>query len=365
MTSSAHVYIIAEAGVNHNGSLERALELVDVAAEAGADAVKFQTFKSEAVISRHAVKAEYQTRNTGDSESQLEMVKKLELDVAAHERLVRQCRARGIEFLSTPFDLLSAEMLVKRLGVHRIKIASGEITDAPLLLKIAETGLPVILSTGMSTLGDIEQALAVFAFGLIRSPCPPSIAAFGQAFRDAEGQRQLQQKVVLLHCTTEYPTSLTDVNLRAMDTLAAAFGLPVGLSDHTIGYSVSVAAAARGACVIEKHFTLDRTLAGPDHKASLEPPELAAMVKVIRDVELAMGSPRKFVASSEAKNQVIARKSLVATTPIREGEPFTAENLTSKRPGTGISPMKYWDLLGKVANKNYKQDELILPWTSL
>jgi N-acetylneuraminate synthase len=358
---SAHVQIIAEAGVNHIGSPDRALTLVDVAADAGADAVKFQTFQSGAVISRHAVKAEYQIRNTGEAESQLEMVKKLELDFPAHERLVGQCEKRGIEFLSTPFDLPSVDLLVKGLHVRRLKVASGEITNAPLLLRVAETGLPVLLSTGMSTLGDVEDALAVLAFGLLRSGASPSLDAFAQAYRDPEGQRLLQQNVILLHCTSEYPAPFTDVNLRAMDALAAAFGLPVGYSDHTTGISASIAAAARGACVIEKHFTLDRTLPGPDHKASLEPSELAAMVKAIREVELALGSPRKLVAASEGKNQVIARKSLVAAAGIHSGQPFTADNLTSKRPGTGISPMNYWDLLGKAADRDYQQDEFIVP----
>jgi N-acetylneuraminate synthase len=359
--SSPHVQILAEAGVNHNGSLDRALALVDVAADAGADAVKFQTFQSGAVISHHAVKAEYQIRNTGKAESQLEMVKKLELDFPAHERLVRQCERRGIEFLSTPFDLPSVDLLVKGLQVRRIKVASGEITNAPLLLRVAEAGLPVLLSTGMSTLGDIEDALAVLAFGFLGGGVSPTQAAFAKAYRDAEGQRLLQQNVILLHCTTEYPAPFTDVNLRAMDALAAAFGLPVGYSDHTPGISASMAAAARGACVIEKHFTLDRTLPGPDHKASLEPSELAAMVKAIREVELALGSPRKLVAASEEKNQVIARRSLVAAASIQTGQPFTADNLTSKRPGTGISPIHYWDLLGKAADRDYQQDELILP----
>jgi N-acetylneuraminate synthase len=313
-------YIIAEAGVNHNGSLERALAMIDTAAEAGADAVKFQTFQSEAVISRYAPKAEYQVRTTGESESQLEMVKKLELDFSAHEQILQRCQARHIQFLSTPFDLPSVEMLVKSLGLHRIKVASGEITNAPLLLCVAQSGASVILSTGMSTLGDVEQALGVLAFGYLGCKGDCSIAGFRAAFQSAEGQRLLQEKVVLLHCTTEYPAPFGDVNLRAMDTLAAAFGLPVGLSDHTTGFSVPVAATARGAVVIEKHFTLDRNLAGPDHKASLEPQELAAMIQAVREVELALGSARKLAANSEIKNQVIARKSLVAAARIRAGE---------------------------------------------
>ncbi len=353
-------YIIAEAGVNHNGSLDRALAMIDVAAEAGADAVKFQTFRSEAVISRNAAKAEYQVRNTGENESQLEMVKKLELDFSAHEQLLARCRAKHIQFLSTPFDLPSVETLVKGLGLDRIKIASGEITNAPLLLRVAQTGASVILSTGMSTLGDVEDALGVLAFGYLGRKGACSKVGFQQAFQSAEGQQRLGEKVILLHCTTEYPAPFDDVNLRAMETLAAAFGLPVGLSDHTTGYSVPLAATARGAVAVEKHFTLDRNLAGPDHKASLEPPELAAMVRAIREVERALGSARKLVAASEVKNQAIARKSLVAAARIRAGEPFTTENLTSKRPGNGISPMCYWQLLGRCASRDYEYDELIV-----
>jgi N-acetylneuraminate synthase len=357
--NTGRVFVIAEAGVNHNGSLEQALKLIEAAAQAGADAVKFQTFKSEAVISRYASKAEYQARNTGDSESQLEMVKKLELGLSAHEQLLARCRTSGILFLSTPFDLSSIDMLVNVLGVQRIKIGSGEITNAPLLLNIAQSGLPAILSTGMSTLGDIEEALGVLTFGYLHLGLAPSIDRFRQAFRSVDGQRQLQDKVVLLHCTTEYPAPFTDVNLRAMDTLAAAFGLPVGLSDHTVGYSVAIAAVARGACIIEKHFTLDRSLPGPDHKASLEPGELADMISSIREVEQAMGSPRKLVASSELRNRAIVRKSLVALQPIVNGETFTAENLGVKRPGTGISPTRYWEFLGKVASRDYGADEII------
>jgi N-acetylneuraminate synthase len=354
------VFIIAEAGVNHNGSLDQALALVDVAAEAGADAVKFQTFKAEEVISRNAAKAEYQLMTTNENESQLDMAKKLELDLSAHKQIIRRCEMRKIQFLSTPFDLPSVDMLVNDLKVARIKVPSGEITNGPLLLRVAQSGLPVILSSGMSTLGDIEDALAVLAFGYLHSEEVPSITGFRQAVLSAEGQQQLQQKVTLLHCTTEYPTPFDDVNLRAMDTMGSAFGLPVGLSDHTRGYSVAIAAAARGAVVIEKHFTLDRDLPGPDHKASLEPDELTSMVKSIRDVEAALGSPRKLVAASERKNQNIARKSLIALQNIRKDEAFTSNNLGIKRPGTGISPMHYWEFLGKIATRDYGTDEVII-----
>lgn len=357
-------FVIAEAGVNHNGSLDRALAMVDAAATAGADAVKFQTFQSEAVISRYAVKAEYQVRNTGGSESQLEMVKKLELDLSAHKQILKRCEMRHIQFLSTPFDLFSVDMLVNELKVSRLKVPSGEITNAPLLLRVAHSHLPVILSTGMTMLGDIEDALGVLAYGYLQSNEIPSIPGFRRAYLSKEGQRQLQQKVTLLHCTTEYPSPFEDVNLLAMETLARAFGLPVGLSDHTLGYSVPIAAVARGACIVEKHFTLDRSLPGPDHIASLEPPELTSMIVAIREVENALGSARKLVANSEEKNREIARKSLVAATPIRAGERFTQENLTSKRPGGGISPMHYWELLGRSATRDYDLDELIIDYAN-
>ena len=357
----AHTFVIAEAGVNHNGSVERALELIEASVHAGADAVKFQTFKAEDVVSRYARKADYQARNTDERESQSEMVQKLELDLAAHERLVSRCRQRGIQFISTPFDLASVDMLVNSLGIERIKIGSGEITHAPLLLRVAESGVPVILSTGMSSLGEIEEALGVMACGYLHPGLAPSVAEFKLAYQSAQGQSLLEEKVVLLHCTTEYPAPLADVNLRAMDTMAAAFGLPVGLSDHTVGFSAAVAGVARGACVIEKHLTLDRSLPGPDHSASLEPDELAAMVRSIREVEEAIGSPRKLVAPSELKNLAIARKSLVALRAIRVGEPFSVANLGVKRPGMGISPMRYWELLGVPANRDYSIDEVILP----
>lgn len=353
------VFIIAEAGVNHNGSLNMALQLIDAAAAAGADAVKFQTFKSEAVIGRFAVKAEYQAKTTGGDESQLEMVRKLELDGAAHRALVEHCAKCGIQFLSTPFDLQSVDLLVEELNVPILKIPSGEITNAPLLLKIAHTGKPVILSTGMSTLGDIEYALGVLAFGYSQVGGAPSREGFTQAYFSQQGQRALRDKVTLLHCTTEYPAPIEEVNLRVMQTMSHAFGLPVGYSDHTEGITIPVAATALGATVIEKHFTLDRNLPGPDHKASLEPEELAQMVKAIRQVEQALGTGAKIPAPSERKNMAIARKSIVAAREIRAGEVLNEENLTTKRPGSGMSPLFYWDILGTVAQRDYQQDEAI------
>lgn len=356
---TTNVFIIAEAGVNHNGSLDMALQLIDAAAEAGADAVKFQTFRSEAVISRFAVKAEYQAKTTGGDESQLDMVKKLELGAQAHLALVAHCAKRSIRFLSTPFDLESVDLLVDQLNVPLLKIPSGEITNAPLMLKIARTGRPVILSTGMSTLGDIENALGVLAFGYTWAETAPGREAFTQAYFSPEGQAALRRNVTLLHCTTEYPAPIEEVNLRVMQTMSHAFGLPVGYSDHTEGITIPVAATALGATVIEKHFTLDRELPGPDHKASLEPAELKQMVAAIRQVEKALGTGRKVPAPSEQKNMAIARKSIVAARDIRLGEMLNEENLTTKRPGDGTSPLFYWELVGTHAKRDYQQDEAI------
>jgi len=351
------IFIIAEAGVNHNGSLDLAKQLVDVAAESGADAVKFQTFKAERVATLEAKKAAYQEKIADSAESQLDMLKKLELNQLAHEELFNYSRERGIEFLSTPFDSESVEMLV-RLGLSRLKISSGEITNGPLLLKAAGTGLPLIVSTGMTDLDEIEAALGVLAFGMMKGSGKPSIEAFSQAYTSKDGQRLLKERVILLHCVTEYPAPVQDANLRAMDTMKSIFSLPVGYSDHTDGITVAVAAAARGAVVVEKHFTLDRNLPGPDHKASLEPEELKKMVQDIRQAEAALGTGIKVPASCELKNRHV-RKSLVTAKAVKEGEPFTEENLTMKRPGTGVSPMQYWELLGKPAKKNYLEDEVI------
>lgn len=353
------VFIIAEAGVNHNGSLDMALKLIDVAADAGADAVKFQTFKADKVVSRFAPKAEYQTRNTGAVDSQLEMVKKLELNEEQHIVLVEHCRKRGIEFMSTPFDLDSVDFLANIINVSRLKIPSGEITNGLILLKFAQTGKSLILSTGMSTLDEVELALGVLAFGFINSGEKPSMGAFTEAYSSNEGQSFLKDKVSLLHCTTEYPAPFDEVNLKAMDTLRDKFALPVGYSDHTMGIAVPIAAVARGAVIIEKHFTLERNLPGPDHKASLEPNELKQMVSSIRQIELALGSGVKQPTVSELKNMAVARKSLVAIKEIKTGELLTEANLGVKRPGTGLSPFEYWSLLGETAEKDYKADEVI------
>ncbi len=338
MITNHHTFIIAEAGVNHNGSLELAKKLVDIAVEAGADAIKFQTFKANKISVRNAPKADYQKETTNKNESQFDMLKKLELDEVSHKILIDYSIKKGIEFLSTPFDLESAEFLTGQLNLPKIKISSGDITNAPLLLKIAKTGIPVILSTGMSTLSEIEEALSVLAYGYTNFTEKPSLDIFTKAFASIEGQQFLQEKVTLLHCTSEYPAPFDEVNLKAMDTIKNAFQLPVGLSDHTPGIAVPIAAVARGARIIEKHFTLDKNLPGPDHKASLEPNELKEMVRSIRQVEAALGSPIKSPTLSELKNKTVVRKSLVIASKVKQGENFTEENLTVKRPGNGISP---------------------------
>jgi N,N'-diacetyllegionaminate synthase len=334
VTSS--VYIIAEAGVNHNGDLTQALELVEHAVQAGADAVKFQTFRAEHLASQSAPKAEYQMRNTDQAETQYEMLRKLELSMPMHLALIERCEKLGIEFLSTAFDIPSIQLL-QQLGVKQFKIPSGEITNLPYLKQIGSLGEPVILSTGMSDLGEINAALDV-------------LTSAGQAW----------ETITVLHCNTEYPTPVEDVNLRAMQTIAAAFpGIRVGYSDHTTGIEIPIAAVAMGAVVIEKHFTLDRNMEGPDHKASLEPDELKAMVHGIRKVEMAAGSGIKKPSSSAMKNREIAMKSIVAKRAITASEEFSTDNLTVKRPGHGISPMRWEEVLGKKAKRSFEPDELI------
>jgi N-acetylneuraminate synthase len=348
--------VIAEAGVNHNGSLDMARKLIDVAVESGADAVKFQTFKAELMISRHAPKADYQKWTTEAAESQLEMVRRLELDAAAHKVLIEHARQAGITFLSTPFDAESVDLLAKEFNLPIIKVSSGDITNGPLLINIARHCKRVILSTGMSTLGEVELALGALAFGYLRCD-DPSPEKFQKAF--ADGRTLLCEHVTLLHCTSEYPAPFNNINLRAMDALRTAFSLPVGLSDHSVGITVPIAAVACGASVIEKHFTLDRTLPGPDHRASLEPAELKAMVMGIRQVEKAIGDGTKQPTPAEQKNAVVARKSLVAGRLIRRGEVFSPDNIAIKRPGQGISPMQYWRWVGTLAKRDYAQDEIL------
>ena len=359
MFNSPPVYVIAEAGVNHNGSIEMALGLVDAAAKAGADAVKFQTFKAEGLVSKHAEKAGYQKQTTDASQNQLEMLKRLELNGQDHQIIIEHCHHVGIHFMSSPFDHKSLDLLVNHFDIPQLKLGSGELTNAPLLLAVAQTGKQLILSTGMSTIAEIEKALSVLAFGYLGSRSTPGVDAFTQAFDCDEGKELLRNKVTLLHCTTEYPAPFDEVNLRALDTMADTFGLSIGYSDHTTGWMMSVAAVAKGARVIEKHFTLDRTLPGPDHLASLEPHELKEMVEAIRQVEKGLGDGKKQPVSSELGNMKVARKSLVALTSIREGECFTEDNLTVKRPGGGISPFYYWDYLKRRAERDYSEDEVI------
>lgn len=352
--------IIAEAGVNHNGDEKLAFKLVDVAHKAGANIVKFQTFKAKNLVTAEAAQADYQVTNTKKQESQLEMLSRLELSWEAHHNLARYCNNLGIEFLSTAFDSESLKFLVNELGIKRLKLPSGELTNAPLVLEHARTGCDIIVSTGMATLAEIESALGVIAFGYTASKdVEPCFEAFQRAYSSEAGQRALKEKVIILHCTTEYPAPMEEINLRAMDTLHQAFGLSAGYSDHSDGIMIPVAAVARGAIVIEKHFTLDKNMEGPDHKASLDPVELEAMIAAIRQVEKALGNSIKAPTVSEIKNKSVARKSLVAAKKITAGESFTFDNLAIKRPGTGMSPYLYWDLINKASANDYSPGDLI------
>ncbi len=352
------VTIIAEAGVNHNGNLDLARKLIDAAADTGADIVKFQTFKATALASKSAPKAEYQKETTGAGQSQLEMLKALELSDEDHHILVAHCKDRKIGFLSTPFDFQSLDLLVDVLDIPVLKVGSGDMSNAPLLHACARTGKPVILSTGMSTMADIEEALGVAAHGFLGGD-NPGRDAFANAYASPEGKEVLAKKLTLLHCTTAYPTPPADINLKAMDVMRETFGLPIGFSDHSAGIYISIAAVARGAMMIEKHMTLDCTMDGPDHRASLEPDAFRAMVTGIRETEAALGTGIKEPTDIERKNMAVARKSLVAATDIEKGSVFTPGNLTSKRPGNGLAPVLYWNILGKPANRDYAADDLI------
>ena len=355
------IYIIAEAGVNHNGDPDLAFQLVDAAVAAGADAVKFQTFNSELLVTKTAPKANYQKKTTSSGESQFEMLKKLELDRSVYFELVNYCQKQGIVFLSTAFDVGSLQFLVDDLELTTLKIPSGEITNGPLLLAHAQTGLNLIISTGMATLGEIEVALGVVAFGYAndKNTKITSRKDFQEAYFSSRGQELLKNKVTLLHCTTEYPAPYEDINLKAMASMKSAFGLKTGYSDHSQGITVPIAAATLGAVIIEKHFTLDNTLQGPDHKASLEPDELKEMVQSIRVVEKILGEGGKVPSPVELKNRECARKSIIAGLEIKPGDVFSKNNLLIKRAGSGITPMRYWELLGTVSKDNYKEDELI------
>jgi N,N'-diacetyllegionaminate synthase len=329
------VFIIAEAGVNHNGSIELAKKMIDVASESRADAVKFQTFKAEKLVSKNAQKADYQKQTTDTKESQFDMIKKLELDMDTHKELMAYCKTKNIMFLSTPFDHDSIALL-SDLGLEIFKIPSGEITNLPYLRHIGKLGKKVILSTGMADIGEIEDALDVLY---------------------EAGTKK--ENITVLHANTMYPTPMEDVNLNAMVTIGNTFDIAYGYSDHTLGIEVDIAAVAMGASCIEKHFTLDKTMEGPDHKASLEPDELKAMVKAIRNIELAIGSSLKKPSKSEMPNMSVARKSIVANTTIKKGDKLSEENITIKRPGNGINPMRWDEVVGTVASKDYVRDELI------
>ena len=329
------VFIIAEAGVNHNGSIEIAKKMIDVASDAGADAIKFQTFKAENLLTKFAEKAAYQIENTNKEESQFEMIKKLELDLDSHKELITHCNSKKIIFISSPFDNESIELL-DNLDLKILKIPSGEITNLPYLRKIGRLNKKIILSTGMSTISDIKNALDI----LLRSGTN-------------------KNNVALLHANTEYPTPMEDVNLKAMITIGNTFDIPYGYSDHTSGIEISIAAVAMGASYVEKHFTLDKNMDGPDHKASLEPEQLKEMIKALRNIEIALGSTTKMPTNSEMKNIEVVRKSIVASKKISKGQKFDKENLTIKRPGNGISPMKWDEIIGTCATKDYVKDELI------
>jgi len=335
MTVLKRTFILAEAGVNHNGNIELAKKLVDAAAESGADAIKFQTFKAESIITKSAQKTAYQKATTDKHESHFEMIKKLELDYQAHIDLIKYCKKKNIIFLSSPFDLVSLELLLD-LDLDIIKIPSGEITNLPFLNAIGKHNKRIIMSSGMSTMKEVRDALSV----LLKTGTQ-------------------KEKITILHCNTEYPTPFEDVNLKAMNTIKEMLDVEVGYSDHTVGIEVPIAAVALGATVIEKHYTLSRELEGPDHKASLEPDELKIMVDYIRNIELSLGEGIKQPSPSEIKNLNIVRKSIVAARKIEKGELFCEENLTTKRPGNGISPMRWDKIIGHKAKKEYFEDDLI------
>jgi len=351
-------FLIAEAGVNHNGSIELAKKLIDAAVMAGADAVKFQSFVASSIVTAGASKAEYQITNTGSKESQLEMLKKLELSHSQQRELHQYCQRSGIQFLSTPFDTASLNFLTADLGLETIKVGSGELTNAPFLFEVARLAKNIILSTGMSNLDEVADALGVIAFVMTDSK-NPSVSSFKSALASSEGRKAVTSKVTLLHCTTDYPTVPSDVNLQAMLTLREKFDCQVGFSDHSVGIHLAVAAVAMGATVIEKHLTIDRDLPGPDHKASLEPSEFKNLVDQVRDLENAFGDGIKRPTEVELKNKKIARRSLVALKAIKTGDVFTSENVSIKRPGTGRSPFEYWSLLGTKATSDIAENEVI------
>lgn len=354
-----NVYIIAEAGVNHNGSIEIAKKMIDVAVESGADAIKFQTYKTELLVSHDAAKAEYQLHNDGNLDNQFQMLKKLELSFNDFKELADYCREKNIEFLSTAFDSESLKFLVEEINVCKLKIPSGEITNAPLIYEMAKYNLPLILSTGMTVMDDIFNALSIIAIATVEKDTFPSSTLINKYKNPDIFTKILEDKVTVLHCTTEYPTPFNEVNMRAMDYIKKKTNLEVGYSDHTKGILIPIIATARGARIIEKHFTLDKSMSGPDHKASLNPTELKEMVLEIRRTEEALGKEIKKITNSEKRNIEVARKSLIAKTDIYKGEIITPESIIAKRPGDGCSPFSYWDIVGLKASKDYRVGEKI------
>jgi N-acetylneuraminate synthase len=360
MTQSKKTFIIAEAGVNHNGSIELARELVDAAISAGADAIKFQSFIASAIVTADASMAEYQIVNTGSSESQLKMLQSLELSQQQQRELHDYCQNRGIQFLSTPFDSMSLNFLTKNLGLRTIKVGSGELTNAPFLLEVAQSADKIILSTGMSTIDEVAEALGVIAFAMTApATAKPSKSSMTSAFESSEGKKAISERVILLHCTTDYPTRPVDVNLKAMLTLGDKFSCQIGFSDHSVGVHLAVAAVAMGATIIEKHLTTSRALPGPDHQASLEPNEFKNLVSQIRELEDALGNGEKFPTEVEIQNKKVARRSIVAAKQIKVGDVFTKDNIVIKRPGTGRSPIDYWSLLDTKATRDIAENEII------
>jgi N-acetylneuraminate synthase len=360
MTQSKKTFIIAEAGVNHNGSMKLAHELVDAAISAGADAVKFQSFIASAIVTADASKAEYQIVNTGSSESQLKMLQSLELSQQQQRELHEYCKNRRIQFLSTPFDSMSLNFLTKNLGLRTIKVGSGELTNAPFLLEVAQSADKIILSTGMSTIDEVAEALGVIAFAMTApATAKPSKSSMTSAFESSDGKKAISERVILLHCTTDYPTRPVDVNLKAMLTLGDKFSCQIGFSDHSVGVHLAVAAVAMGATIIEKHLTTSRALPGPDHQASLEPNEFKNLVSQIRELEDALGNGEKFPTEVEIQNKKVARRSIVAAKQIKVGDVFTKDNIVIKRPGTGRSPIDYWSLLDTKATRDIAENEII------
>tara|TARA_B110000444_G_scaffold261004_1_gene310435 strand:- start:23935 stop:25014 length:1080 start_codon:yes stop_codon:yes gene_type:complete len=354
-------YIIAEAGVNHNGNSELAFKLIDKGIEAGADAIKFQIFKADNLATDKSDKAQYQLSTTNKHESQLTMLKSLELPLKTYIKLKEYCEKLGADFLITAFDSTSLNFIINKLNVSRLKIPSGEITNGPLILQHAQSGLDIIMSTGMANLNEIQDALSIISYGY-NNQKPINSVNFKKIieFNKIEKPKiSLKDKVTLLHCTTEYPAPIDELNLKAIQTLKDTFGLMVGYSDHSEGILASIIASSFDIKIIEKHFTLDKTMAGPDHKASLEPDELKLMIESIRNTENIMGAGEKKASPSEIKNIFIARKSLVALINIKKGDSFSEKNLTAKRSGNGISPMKFWEFIGKKACRDYLKDEII------